>query len=163
MHPEVQVVDGDVRPDVSNLLLARSPDFLDVVEVLFARGTVGKGFQYFHRTGFRLSTEERKPTMIFFDQHNSDNAADRSVSGQEGFVTVSPYSVHSAVCQPRFCPARLARLILFLPYLRGRPRPRGFPGFNLGGKSRRAASFRKRPTTTTPESFRARSRKGRLV
>jgi hypothetical protein len=54
-------------------------------------------------------------------------------------------------------------LILFLPYLRGRPRGLRCPRFGLGGMSRRAASLRNRPTTTTCDNLKARLKNGRLV
>src|SRR5208282_5417223 len=71
-------------------------------------------------------------------------------------------TVQVICCQPRFCPARLARLIRFLPYLRGRPRLRRRPGRKMGGRSRSAASLRSRPTTTTPAA-KARLKNGNLV
>ena len=37
VHPQVQVVHGNIRPDVSYLLLARSPHLFHVVEVLLDR------------------------------------------------------------------------------------------------------------------------------
>ena len=65
-----------------------------------------------------------------------------------------PYTWQSTVCHPRRCPARLAILSLFLPYLRGRPRERRWPRLGFGGRSRRAASLRRRPTTTSLGIFR---------
>jgi len=35
VHPEVQMISAEVRPEVAKLLLAGPPDFLDVVEDLF--------------------------------------------------------------------------------------------------------------------------------
>src|SRR5438105_14838661 len=54
---------------------------------------------------------------------------------------------------------KLFRCRRFVPYLRGRPRPRCFGG---EGRSNKAASFRKRLTTTTPAA-RSGLRKGRLA
>ena len=51
MHPQVEMIDGHVGPDVPHLLLARAPDFLDVVEVLFDRSPVGEGFHNLDQEG----------------------------------------------------------------------------------------------------------------
>jgi hypothetical protein len=45
IHPLVQVPASDVRPDVANLLLASTPDFLHVVEVFFNRPAPSDCFQ----------------------------------------------------------------------------------------------------------------------
>jgi hypothetical protein len=45
MHPQIELEHGDVGPQPAHLLLASSPDLLDVVEVLLDRGAVGKRFQ----------------------------------------------------------------------------------------------------------------------
>ena len=66
-------------------------------------------------------------------------------------TTTAPVLVWtSTLCQPRFCPARLASLRRFLPEIGGRPRPRFGPGGRTGGRSYRAASLRSRATTTKP-------------
>src|SRR3989304_6318817 len=45
MHPQVQMIDGHVRPDIAHLLLACAPHFFHVVEVLFDRCPVGECFE----------------------------------------------------------------------------------------------------------------------
>src|SRR5439155_23704917 len=64
-------------------------------------------------------------------------------------VTSSPYWTTASFCQPCRCAARLARLSLRLPYFGGRPRPRRVPGRGGSGRLHKAASLRRRLTTTT--------------
>jgi hypothetical protein len=45
------------------LLLARTPDFLDVVEVLLDRRAVGEGFDNLHGCGIRVGREEGIPVV----------------------------------------------------------------------------------------------------
>ena len=42
VHPQIQVERRHIRPNVADLLLARSPDFLHVVKVLLDGGTIRK-------------------------------------------------------------------------------------------------------------------------
>lgn len=80
------MIDGDIGPDVAHLLLARVPDFLDVVEVLLDRGSVGKGFDDLHDRGIRVGREEGKPIVLFFDDHYANHTAHGLVGGQKDFV-----------------------------------------------------------------------------
>ena len=75
MHPKIQVVHGHIGPDVAHLLLARSPDLFDVVEILFDRGAIGKRFQDPDGGGMDVGTEEGVPKVIFPDQHHTDGAS----------------------------------------------------------------------------------------
>ena len=74
-------------------------------------------------------------------------------------VTFSPYCTHSTCCQPRFCPARLAREIRSLPYVGAGP---GRPGCFGPGSDHSAASLRSRLITWKPAA-RAGLRKGFLA
>ena len=47
VHPKVQMTSPEVRPEVAKLLLAGSPDLLDVVENLFDGRPIGERFQDF--------------------------------------------------------------------------------------------------------------------
>lgn len=62
VHPQVQVIHGNIRPDVSYLLLARSPHLFHVVEFLLDRSSVGECFQYLDDTGVWICTEQSWPT-----------------------------------------------------------------------------------------------------
>ena len=48
------MIDSQVGPDVLHLLLARAPDFLHVVEVLFEGCPIGEGFDNLHGRGVRI-------------------------------------------------------------------------------------------------------------
>src|SRR4030043_1354338 len=61
MHPQIEMIDSHVGPDVPHLLLACAPDFLDVVEVLLDRGSIGERFHNLHHAHLRSRREERKP------------------------------------------------------------------------------------------------------
>lgn len=86
MHPEIQVVHCQIGPDVAHLLLARSPHFFHVVEILFDGSTIGKCFENLLDAGARVGAEEGVPTMIFFHQHDANDATHRRVGCQEGLV-----------------------------------------------------------------------------
>jgi hypothetical protein len=45
VNPEIEVVRADVRPEVAKLLLAGTPDFLQVMKVLLDCRPVGECFQ----------------------------------------------------------------------------------------------------------------------
>ena len=140
---------------------------LTIVEVLFDGGAIGEGFENRDDALLGIGTEERVPAMIFLDQHNANHTASGAIGGQEGLVGLGDhvaiqrdnrrFAIHAAVR-----PAWRER-VLFLPYLRGRPRARRWPRPSFGGRSRRAASLRKRPTTTSLGIFNTRRRNGRLV
>ena len=66
MHPPIEMIDGHVGPDVPYLLLARAPDLLQIVEVLFDRGPVGEGFDNLRDRDIRIGREEGKPIVLFF-------------------------------------------------------------------------------------------------
>src|SRR3972149_4850225 len=86
MHPEIQMIHADVSPQVADLLLARSPDFLEVVKVLFDGCTVGKSFQYLFDRSLGIGVEEKLGAGRFLYDHHPDYAAGRSVGSQECFV-----------------------------------------------------------------------------
>ena len=86
MHPQVQVIDSQVGPDVPHLLLARVPDLLHVVKVLLDRGAVGEGFDDLYGGGVRIGGEEGIPVVILQDDNHADQPARRSVGRQEGLV-----------------------------------------------------------------------------
>ena len=86
MHPEIEIVHRQVRPDVANLLLAGAPHFFHVVEVLLDRGAIGECFQDLLDTRIRIRAEEGIPTMLFLDEHNTNDATHRHVGCQERFV-----------------------------------------------------------------------------
>ena len=68
------------------LLLAGSPDFFDVVEVLFGGRPIGERFEDALYAGVRVGREKGKPAMVLLNQHHSNEAAYRRVGGQERFV-----------------------------------------------------------------------------
>ena len=86
VHPQVQMVHGNIRPDVSYLLLARSPHLFHVVEVLLDRSSVGECFQYLDDTGVWICTEQSWPIMVFLHQHHANRASDRAVNCLELLV-----------------------------------------------------------------------------
>src|SRR3972149_3928777 len=86
MHPEIQMIHADVRPQVADLLLARPPDFLEVVKVLFDGCAVGKSFQDLFYRGLGIGVEEKLGAGWFLYDHHPDYAAGRSVGSQERFV-----------------------------------------------------------------------------
>ena len=54
MHPKIQVVHGQVAPDVSHLLLARTPHFFHIVKILFDGRAIGKRFENLLDAGIRI-------------------------------------------------------------------------------------------------------------
>jgi hypothetical protein len=88
VNPEIQMVDGQVAPDVSHLLLARAPNFLHVVEVLLDGGAVGYSFDNLHGRGVRIGREEGKPIVILQDDHDANHPTNRAVRRQEGLVNL---------------------------------------------------------------------------
>ena len=86
MHPQVQVVDGQLGTNIADLLLAGTPHLLHVVEVLFDASTIGKCLEDLLDTGIRIGAEEGVPAMIFLDDHHANDAAYRTVGSQEGLV-----------------------------------------------------------------------------
>ncbi len=86
MHPQIEMIDGHVRPDVPHLLLTRAPDFLDVVEVLLDRGSVGERFHNLDHARVGIGREEGEPIVFFLDDHHVNHSTDRLVRGQERLV-----------------------------------------------------------------------------
>src|SRR3990172_12732408 len=83
MHPQAELKHSYVGPDVADLLLARAPHFLHIVKVLFDGGPVGEGFQNLHDAGVGIGAKQSDPTIVLLDEHNSDQASDRPIGGQE--------------------------------------------------------------------------------
>ena len=86
MHPQIQVVHGQVRPDVADLLLAGAPHLLEVVKVLFDGRAIGEGFEYRDFALPGIGAEEGVAAMLFLDQDNPNDTAGRAVGRQEGLV-----------------------------------------------------------------------------
>ena len=61
VQPLVQMPAADVRPDVADLLLARAPNLLHVVEVFLDGPAVGGRFQDVADGGVRVGAEIRNP------------------------------------------------------------------------------------------------------
>ena len=61
VNPKTQMIDRQDRPDVSHLLLAGTPNFLHVVEVLLDRGPVGEGFDDLRGRGIAIGRKEGIP------------------------------------------------------------------------------------------------------
>lgn len=69
------MIHGDIGPNAANLLLAGSPDLLEVVIVLFDCRSVGEGFENRYHGRRRIGAEEGEPAMIFLDQDHANHAA----------------------------------------------------------------------------------------
>jgi len=67
VHPEVQMISAEVRPEVAKLLLAGPPDFLDVVEDLFDGRPVGERFQDLPHARLRIGREEELAAVGFLN------------------------------------------------------------------------------------------------
>ena len=88
MHPQIQVVHRQVRPDVAHLLLARTPDFLHIVKILFDGHAIGERFENLLDAGIRVGAKEGAPTMLFLDEHHAEDAAHGRIGRQKGFVSL---------------------------------------------------------------------------
>ena len=58
VHPKAQMIRADVCPQIAELLLADTPDHLEVVKVLFDRRPIGEGFQNLGDAGVGIGAEE---------------------------------------------------------------------------------------------------------
>ena len=71
-QPLVQVPAADVRPEVADLLLARAPDFFNIVEVFFQSPARRDGFEDLAHADRRSGAEVRSPSAVF--EANDDHA-----------------------------------------------------------------------------------------
>ena len=61
MHPQIQIVHGQVGPDVADLLLARTPHLFHIVEVLLDGRAIGERFENLLDAGIRVGAKEGVP------------------------------------------------------------------------------------------------------
>jgi hypothetical protein len=112
VQAQAQVEAAEIAVQVAHVLLPGPPDLLDVLVGLVDRPTVGHPLQDLLGRRGRVRAEEGEPAAVPLDQHHHDRPAGRQVAWNRltRLVTRSPYWTHSTSCQPRVCPARLARL-----------------------------------------------------
>src|SRR5260370_20136600 len=75
-----------ITPKVAHLLLTRTVNFLEIVEVLLDGRAIDNGFQNGLDTGIGIGAKKRHPAALFLDQHDPDEAAGRLVGRQKGLV-----------------------------------------------------------------------------
>src|SRR5487761_1177902 len=84
-YPQIQVEHGDVRPNVAHLLLSGSPHLLDIMKALVDRRPVCERFDDLARRGVRLGAEEVLAAVLFLDDDHPNDAARRTIGGEERF------------------------------------------------------------------------------
>ena len=83
MQPQVDVPRGDVRPQVSHLLLTAPPDFLHIVEHLLDRRPVGEHFDNLCHRGIHIRAEEKLRARLLLHDDHPDRSSERAVRRQE--------------------------------------------------------------------------------
>src|SRR6056297_2203255 len=87
IQPTAQVPTSDARPHVANLLLSCTPNFLDVVKLLFDTPAVRDDLQDRFHTHRRVGADVRRPvTAGMFKQHHAHRATDDMAGCQKGLV-----------------------------------------------------------------------------
>src|SRR5437868_6229611 len=82
---------SQVGMEVTQLLLARAPHLLDILERLFNRGPLGHLVQNRRRGGVSLRAKIGPPAVFLFHQYHANDATRRTPSRQEGLVGLGDF------------------------------------------------------------------------
>ena len=91
MQPEAEMVDGNVGPVMTHLLLPCPMGLLEAVEVLFDGGAVCNRFEDLPDRRLGIGTKERHPPVLLADQDHADQATGGRLGGQKGLVSLGHF------------------------------------------------------------------------